>query len=122
MKYADKTDIEDRIGRKLEETEDKMCLSLLEEAAAIVDGINPNASTDSKKLVSVRMVSRAIGYSPDGVPMGATQGTMAALGYSQSWTMGGGSAGELYISKLEKRMLGRKGRIGFASPLEVNND
>lgn len=38
--------------------------------------------------------------------------------YSQSWTMGSGSAGELYLSKLEKKLLGVGDRIGACSPLE----
>ena len=40
------------------------------------------------------------------------------MGYSQSWTMGSGSAGELYLSKLEKKLLGIGDRIGARSPLE----
>ena len=51
-------------------------------------------------------------------PMGATQGTATALGYSQSWTMSGGSSGELYLSKLEKKLLGVGSRVGARSPLE----
>ena len=51
-------------------------------------------------------------------PVGSTQGTATALGYSQSWTMSGGSSGELYLSKLEKKLLGVGSRIGACSPLE----
>ena len=51
-------------------------------------------------------------------PMGATQGTATALGYSQSWTMSGGSTGELYLSKLEKKLLGVGSKLGAHSPLE----
>ena len=52
-------------------------------------------------------------------PVGTTQGTATALGYSQSWTMGGGSAGELYLSKLEKKLLGVGSKLGSHSPLEA---
>ena len=45
-------------------------------------------------------------------------GTATALGYSQSWTMGSGSSGELYLSKLEKKLLGVGSKIGARSPLE----
>ena len=46
-----------------------------------------------KKIVSCRMVIRALGDgSVSGVPMGATQGSMSALGYSQSWTISGGGS------------------------------
>jgi len=39
-------------------------------------------------------------------PMGASQGSATALGYTQSWTMSGGTSGELYISRTERRLLG----------------
>ena len=51
-------------------------------------------------------------------PTGASQGSASALGYSQTWTMSGGSVGELYLSKLEKKLLGVGDRIGARSPLE----
>ena len=50
--------------------------------------------------------------------MGATQGSMSALGYSQSWTIGAGSVGELYLGKLEKKLLGACNRIGSYSPVQ----
>ena len=50
--------------------------------------------------------------------MGATQGSASAMGYTQNWTMSGGSSGELYLSKLEKRLLGLGSRVGAHSPLE----
>ena len=50
--------------------------------------------------------------------MGATQGSMSALGYSQSWTIGSGTVGELYLSKLEKKLLGTGDKIGSRSPAE----
>lgn len=95
---------------------------LLSEAAIIIDAYNPDAGADAKQLVSCRMVRRQLGEddSTGGVsfPMGATQGTATALGYSQSWTMSGGSSGELYLSKLEKKLLGVGSRVGARSPLE----
>ena len=64
------------------------------------------------------MVLRAIGNDVD-IPMGATQGSMSGLGYSQSWTIGtGGSVGELYLSKTDKQLLGGGNQIGTKSPLE----
>ena len=51
--------------------------------------------------------------------MGATQGSLSALGYSQSWTMGsGGSAGELYIGKTDRQLLGLGNAIGSYSPVQ----
>ena len=50
--------------------------------------------------------------------MGATQGSMSALGYAQSWTMQGGSSGELYLGKTDRQLRGIGNRIGAHSPLE----
>ena len=51
--------------------------------------------------------------------MGASQGSMSALGYSQSWTIGsGGSTGELYLAKTDKILLGMGNQIGAYSPAE----
>ena len=106
--------------RTLEEDEQRRCLALLEEAATIIDTCSENAAPDRKQLVSCRMVRRVLG---DGAaaqlyPMGATLGYASAIGYTQSWTMSGGSSGELYLSKLEKKLLGVGSRIGACSPLE----
>lgn len=120
MSYATVEDVEAGF-RTLSEDERPKCSALLDEAALIIDSYNKDAQEDAKKVVSCRMVRRQL-YDGDvgGVtyPMGATQGTASALGYSQSWTMGGGSSGELYLSKLEKKLLGVGDRIGSRSPLE----
>lgn len=120
MSYATAQDVEAGF-RTLSEDEQAKCTSLLEEAVLIIDSYNKDAQEDAKKVVSCRMVRRQL-YDGDsgGVtyPMGATQGTASAMGYSQSWTMGGGSSGELYLSKLEKKLLGVGDRIGSRSPLE----
>ena len=107
--------------RTLTEAEQEQCGALLQEAAIIIDAYNQAASTDAKRLVSCRMVRRQLGAGDDGdiqFPMGSTQGSMSAMGYSQSWTMGSGSVGELYLSKLDKKILGVGNRIGAHSPLE----
>ena len=114
MRYATLADVEAGF-RKLEEDEQRRCLALLEEAATIIDTCSENAAPDRKQLVR-----RVLG---DGAaaqlyPMGATQGSASAMGYTQSWTMSGGSSGELYLSKLEKRLLGLGSRVGAHSPLE----
>ena len=108
--------------RNLSDDEKDRCVSLLEEAAVIIDAYNAGAEADRKKFVSCRMVRRILGDG-DGndaplYPLGSTQGSVSAMGYSQSWTMGSGSAGELYLSKLEKKLLGVGDRIGARSPLE----
>lgn len=97
------------------------CDAMLEEAAVIIDAYNKEAAADAKELVSCRMVRRQLDSGEgDGItfPTGATQGSVAALGYSQSWIMNSGSVGEMYLSKLEKRLLGIGNKIGCYSPLE----
>lgn len=120
MSYATTQDVEAGF-RTLSEDEQAKCTALLEEAALIIDSYNKGASEEAKKVVSCRMVRRQLydgGDSGVTYPMGSTQGTASAMGYSQSWTMSGGSAGELYLSKLEKKLLGVGDRIGSRSPLE----
>ena len=119
MAYATVSDVQARMTRQMSTDEQSVCSNLLDDAAVIIDAYNSEADTEAKKLVSVRMVTRAIGDGADaGIPMGATQGSMSALGYSQSWTIGAGSAGELYLGKLEKKLLGCGDAIGSYSPTE----
>ena len=109
--------------RTLTQEERQRTVALLEEAALVIDAYGKDADPDVKRLVSCRMVRRLLGDGTGGetplYPMGATQGSATALGYTQSWTMSSsGSAGELYLSKLEKKLLGAGNRIGAASPVE----
>lgn len=123
MAYATVADVQARMTREMSEEEQAVCSTLLDDAAVIIDSYNVNASADAKKVVSCRMVVRAMGDGDDGaigVPPGATQGSMSAMGYSQSWTISsGGSVGELYIAKLEKKILGTGDKIGSYSPTEA---
>ena len=112
--YATIEDIKGRMTRTLSATEETVAGNLLDDAAILIDSFNSEASSDSKKLVSCRMVIRALGDGSDGVPVGATQGSMSALGYSQSWTMGSNtSVGELYLNRIEKKLLGYGNKIGI---------
>ena len=118
MAYATVADVQARMSTTMDTTQQNICSNLLDDSAVIIDGFNANASADVKKIVSIRMVQRALNVDTD-IPLGATQGRMSALGYSQSWTMGSNSSvGELYLNKLEKQMLGCGNSIGFRSPLE----
>lgn len=118
MAYATYEDVEAGF-RELDSDEQEIATSLLEEAAIIIDAYNSAAGGNAKKVVSCRMVRRAIGDSDtSSFPLGATQGTMSAGGYSQSWTLSGGSTGELYISKQDKKILGVGNSIGSYSPVE----
>lgn len=117
--YGTCDDVE-RGFRKLDADDQERAAALLEEAAVIVDAYAGKSATyDAKRVVSCRMVRRALDdNSGMQIPMGASQGTVSALGYSQSFTYGSGSSGELYLSKADKRLLGVGGSIGFHGPLE----
>ena len=117
--YATVSDVQARMTRTMTSDEQTLCGTLLDDAAVIIDTYNVEASADAKKVVSCRMVIRAMGAGSDDVPPGATQGSQSALGYSQSWTIGsGGAAGELYIGKLERKLLGCGELIGSYSPTQ----
>ena len=118
--YATLADVKARMTRTLSSTEETVCSNLLDDAAVVIDAYNTNAAADAKQVVSVRMVTRALGDGDSsGVPMGASQGSQSGLGYSQSWTMGaGGAVGELYLSRLDKKLLGAGDRIGSYSPVQ----
>lgn len=121
MAYATLSDVEARITRTLSAQEESAVITLLDDAAVMIDAYAPSANDDVKRVVSCRMIIRAIGDGENsGVPVGATQGSMSGLGYAQSWTIGGngGAAGELYLSKVEKQMLGTGNKIGSHSPVE----
>lgn len=105
--------------RTLTTEERTQCEALLDEAVMIIDAYNAEVLISAAQVVSCRMVRRAIGAgSGASVPMGATQGSMTAGPYSQSWTIGSGAAGELYLSRLDKKLLGVGERIGSYSPVE----
>jgi hypothetical protein len=119
MAYATVTDVQARMTRTMSESEQTMCPTLLDDAAVIIDSYNASADEEAKKIVSCRMVIRQLGDGEaDGIPIGATQGSMSGLGYSQSWTVSNGSTGEMYLSKLDKKLLGCGNRIGSYSPVE----
>ena len=118
MAYATIEDVEAGF-RTLDTSEQTVVSQLLEEAAVIIDAYSPSAEEEAKKLVSCRMVRRSIGDASGIVPIGATQGSMSGLGYTQSWTIGsGGSSGELYLGRVDKILLGRGNTIGSGGPLE----
>lgn len=118
MAYATIEDIEKRINRVLSESEAEQASTLLDDSAVYIDATKTTASDNIKKIVSCNMVIRAIGSNDVDIPLGATQGSMSALGYSQSWTVSGGSYGELYLSKTDKKLLGLSNLIGSYSPTQ----
>ncbi len=118
--YATVEDVQGRMTRTLTETETTVVGNLLDDAAVLIDSYNASALADAKLIVSCRMVIRAVGDGQSDVPVGATQGSMAALGYSQSWTMGtNASVGQLYLDRTDKGILGGGSKIGSHSPVEA---
>ena len=119
--YATVLDVQARMTRDLTTDEETLCSTLLDDSAVMIDAVAPEtASADARKIVSCRMVIRALGDGePSGFPLGAQQGSMTALGYTQQWTLPSGSgAGELYIGKTERQLLGCGNQIGSRSPTE----
>lgn len=117
--YATVNDIESRMMRTLSEKEEDVAENLLDDAAVLIDSYNKDADAEAKKVVSCRIVIRALGDGDTSIPMGATQGSQSGLGYSQSWTIGsGGSTGELYLGRTEKKLLGVGDLIGSHSSVE----
>lgn len=120
MAYATVQDVQARLTATMTAAQQTVCAQLLEDAAILIDSYNDDVSMDIAKVVSCRVVARAIGNGGDGdIPTGASQGSMSALGYSQTWTMTGGSVGEVYLTRTEKRMLGvGGGKVGSWSPVQ----
>ena len=120
MAYATVSDIQARMTRELTEDEEDVAAVLLDDAALMIDAAAPDAAAAAKATVSCRIVIRALGDGNSyGVPTGTTQGSMSGLGYSQSFTIGGGgSIGELYLSKADRLLLGCGNSIGSYSPVQ----
>ena len=116
--YATVAEIEQRY-KKLDEGDAERCGALIGDASTMIDAFaSKNVTEDVKKLVCRNMVLRALGSGDINIPIGATQGTQTGLGYSQSFTFGSGQSGELYFSKMDKRLLRIGNRIGARSPIE----
>lgn len=118
--YATVSDVQARMTRTMSTAEQTMCATLLDDAAVIIDAYNADATAGAKKIVSCNMVIRKLGDGEDsGIPIGASQGSMSGLGYAQSWTMSSGaSTGEMYLAKIDKKLLGVGNMIGSYSPVE----
>ena len=70
MAYADVMDVQDRMLRTMSAEEQTMCAVMLEDAAVIIDAYNAQAAAEAKKIVSCRMVIRALGDGEtSGVPL-----------------------------------------------------
>ena len=119
MAYATIDDVRNRITKNMDTSELALCETLLEDAAVLIDSTGSTASDAAKLVVSCRMVIRAMVDGESGIPVGASQGSMSGLGYSQSWTIGNsGSVGELYLTKSDRKLLKLGDLIGSYSPVE----
>lgn len=119
MAYATVEDLQSRMTRDLTTDEQAVASVMLDDAAVMIDATAPNATSDAKKIVSCRMVMRALGDGEsNGFPIGATQGSMGGLGYTQSWTISNGANGEMYINRAERKLLGVGDRIAAYSPVQ----
>ena len=70
--YATVTDVENRMVRTLSEREQTVVTNLLDDAAVLIDSYKASAPDDAKKIVSCRMVIRAVGDGSTEIPAGAT--------------------------------------------------
>lgn len=115
MAYATVSDVEVRLQRTLSEQEQACAEMLIDAASAILNRMAEVDATDTEQAellayVCTSMVARAMPANMD--LYGASQYSTIAGPYSQqtTWTA---PVGDLYLSKLEKRMLGiTQGYIG----------
>lgn len=121
MAHADVSDIEVRMQQHFTESEAASAQSLIDGASAMLDKlVQVDGSAEQAQLlnfVCVNMVTRAISAMGFDV-LGASQASMTAGAYTQSFSFGTPS-GDLYLTKLEKRILGvSSGYIG-SIPAEI---
>ena len=107
MAFATVADIEAR-WRTLDATEQARATALLSDASAMLTRlveIDPEDSNQAALLaaVSAQMVIRAMSADPSMI--GATQAVMTAGPYQQTASFAS-PAGDMYLTKAEKRMLG----------------
>ena len=124
MAYATVSDIESR-WRALNETEQTRASVLIDDASAMLTALVNVDSDDQEqaqllKQVCCAIVIRAMSAT-EADAFGASQMSMTAGPYSQSWSYSN-PTGDMYLTKLEKRLLGiTSGYIGTIEP-RIGND
>lgn len=124
MAYATVSDIESR-WRALNEAEQTRASVLIDDASAMLTALVNVDSDDQEqaqllKQVCCAMVIRAMSAT-EADAFGASQMSMTAGPYSQSWSYSN-PTGDMYLTKLEKRLLGiTSGYIGTIEP-RIGND
>lgn len=114
MAYATIADLESR-WRTLTSDEQAVALTLLDDAAVLIDSMGTPSSTAAALIVSCDMVRRSMSMSQADA-YGLSQASMTAGPYAQQWTYAN-PTGELYVTRTERKMLGfLGGSIGFARP------
>lgn len=116
MAYATHADVEER-WRALSADEQSKADILCADASDIIDAL-VTVGTDEQNLAKVvvcNMVIRAMSASQSD-SYGLSQGSMTAGPYTQSWSYANPS-GDMYLTKLDKQMLGiTRGYIGSLRP------
>ena len=123
MAYADVTDIEVRLQRTLSPSETACAESLIEGASAMLDKlVNVNdADVEQQQLlnfVCTNVVCRVMATSGFDT-LGATQASMTAGVYTQQYSFST-PLGDMYLTKLEKRLLGISGGYIGSIPAEIH--
>ena len=122
MAFADVSDIETRLQRTFTSSETANVQALLDGASAVLDKLvkvdySDETQAELLKFVCVNMVCRVISSGFD--VLGASQATITAGAYSQSYGFST-PTGDMYLTKLEKRMLGITS--GYISSIEAKID
>lgn len=110
MAYATVEDVEGR-WHSLTSDEQERCALMLNDAAVAIDMLTTvgDSKLEAAKIVSCNMVIRAMAASDSqNDAFGATSVTTTAGPYSQSVSFANPS-GDLYFTKLDKKMLGIRG-------------
>lgn len=106
--YASASDLESR-WRPLDPSETARAEALLRDASTVVDAElacagRPLPDADLLRVVVCQMVERAMGVESDLV--GAGQGSTSLGDYTRTVTFSGSTAGDLYLTRGERRLLG----------------
>ena len=114
MAYAEVYDIEVRLGRTFTADEAVNVQALLDGASAVLNKLvkvtNDTEQYALLKFVCTNMVCRTVDSGVD--VLGASQASVTAGPYTQSYSFSTPS-GDMYLTKLEKRLLGiTSGYIG----------
>lgn len=117
--FANPSDLEQR-WRPLSASEMVRAETLLSDASLIVDAEIerkgcPRPAKDLLKVVVCQMVERAMGVQSDLI--GAGQGSMSLGDYTRTITFSGSTAGDLYLTRGERRLLGLdRARVSSVRP------